>query len=71
MDEAQRNNFAEVVSQELNVHRQFYFDEGSLFVRGVSQRMEYSEPQAIDLSDDMPDPVLNPTDVLDRYYEEN
>ena len=68
MDEAQRNNFAEVVSQELNMHRQFYFDEGSLFVRGVSQRMEYSEPQAIDLSDDMPDPVLNPTDVLNSKF---
>ena len=68
MDDAQRNNFAEIVSQELNMHRQSYFDEGSLFVRGVSQRMEYSDPQAIDDMDDLPTPVLDPTEVLNNEF---
>ncbi len=68
MDETQRNNFAEIVSQELNVHRQSYFDEGSLFVRGVSQRMEYSDPQAIEENDDMPIPALDPTEVLNNEF---
>ena len=68
MDESQRNNFAEIVSQELNIHRQSYFDEGSLFVRGVSQRPEYSEPQEIDDTDDLPIPVLDPTEVLNNEF---
>ena len=68
MDEGQRNAFAETVSQELNIHRQSYFDEGSLFVRGVSQRIEYSDPQEIEEYDDMPSPVLDPQDVLNSEF---
>lgn len=63
-----KDEFAEIVSQELNMHRQSYFDEGSLFVRGVSQRMEYSEPQAIEETDDMPEPVLNPEDMINHEF---
>ena len=68
MSEEQKNEFAEVVSNELNMHRQSYFDEGSLFVRGVSQRMEYSEPQEIEEMDELPEPVLNPEDMLNHEF---
>lgn len=68
MDDSQKDKFAEIVSQELNIHKQSYFDEGSLFVRGVSQRVEYSEPQEIEEVDDMPIPVLNPTEVLNNEF---
>ena len=57
-----------IVSNELNVHRQSYFDENSLFIRGVSQRIEYSEPQEIDDTDDLPEPVLNPEDMINHEF---
>ena len=60
MNETQKEQFAELVSQELNMHRQSYFDEGSLFVRGVSQRMEYSEPQPIEEFVDLPPDPIDP-----------
>jgi len=68
MSEEQKDNFAELVSNELNVHRQSYFDENSLFIRGVSQRIEYSEPQEIDDTDDLPEPVLNPEDMINHEF---
>ena len=68
MDETQKNAFAETVSQELNMHRQSYFDEGSLFVRGVSQRTEYSDPQEIEEFDELPTPVLDPQEILNNEF---
>ena len=68
MTETQKDAFAETVSEELNIHRQSYFDEGSLFVRGVSQRAEFSDPQELEEMGDMPNPVLDPVDVLNNEF---